>query len=162
MPGGIYERKPLEVRFWEKVNKNGPLLIDTKCWEWTGAKKKAGYGFIGLNYKNYYAHRLAYEFYYKVLPKEQHVLHKCDNPSCVNPEHLFLGSQVDNMKDMNLKNRHAVGEKTNINKLTDKEVIEIRNKYSSGIPNKTLCKEYNVSHATIHRVVYKKLWKHIS
>lgn len=98
---GTYDQRPnLEQRFWKKVHKTD------SCWLWTGAKFKSGYGQIDDKGKTLRAHRVSYELRYGVTPGDFHVLHSCDNPPCVNPSHLFLGTVKDNMRDCISKNRH--------------------------------------------------------
>src|ERR1700730_16330475 len=84
----------LEERFWNGVKKT------ENCWEWTKAKTLAGYGLIGYGKKLLYAHRLSYEIHIGSIPEKMFVLHRCDNPSCVNPKHLWIGTNHDNVKDM--------------------------------------------------------------
>jgi len=95
-------RKSIEERFWEKVNKDGPIHpeLGTSCWIWN-AYKITGYGVLG----NELAHRISWKIHHSSIPEGKRVLHRCDNPECTNPSHLFLGSQTDNMKDMIKKNR---------------------------------------------------------
>lgn len=126
---GEYRKRSLEDRFWEKVNKNGPFIIDTPCWEWTGSLTK-GYGYIGINNctKNEYAHRLSWIMAYGEIPDKLHVLHKCDNSKCVNPDHLWIGTNKDNQQDMIRKGRHNPvsfpGQSNPSAKLTNEQVIE--------------------------------------
>lgn len=91
--------RPLADRFWEKVQKT-----DT-CWTWGGSRHYRGYGFIRSGRTNVLAHRVAWELTNGSIPENMLVCHTCDNTSCVNPEHLFLGSQSDNMRDMTAKGR---------------------------------------------------------
>jgi hypothetical protein len=96
----------MEQRFWTKVNKNGP----NGCWIWTAAVDGGGYGNFALHKGRFVkAHRLAYEMMVGQIPEGMNVLHRCDTPRCVNPSHLFLGTQADNMADMVSKNRFRLG-----------------------------------------------------
>ncbi len=96
MPTGVYLRKPLEGRFWSKVNKNGPLWNGTHCWEWIGAIIPQGYGTIG-NRKTVLAHRFSYELLVGGIPEGLTIDHLCRNRRCVNPEHLEAVTLRDNL-----------------------------------------------------------------
>ena len=96
------KNKTLEERFWEKVNKNAP----NGCWEWTAFCYHHGYGYFGGKDNPFkYAHRFSYAPHLGSFDKDLCILHRCDNPKCVNPEHLFIGTQNTNMKDKVKKNR---------------------------------------------------------
>lgn len=105
--------KPLEQRFWEKVNKDGPIMpgMETNCWVWTATKDLDGYGRIVKLKKSLTAHRVSYKINCGPIPDNLFVCHKCDNRACVRPDHLFLGTASDNNKDMMNKGRTARGEK---------------------------------------------------
>src|ERR1039457_5628606 len=120
MPAGVYERKGLIERFWEKVQKS------ESCWLWTASTFWDGYGQIGLDGKKMRAHRLSYEINIGEIPEGLLVCHSCDNPRCVRPEHLFLGSQADNAQDMILKERSCRGTKNSQAKLSKEDVVKIR------------------------------------
>ena len=166
------KKVPFEQRFWNKVNKDGPTMshMDSCCWIWIGRqlKTKFNYGyfdvFVSTNKSiSVYAHRISWELANnQPVPKKLYVLHKCDNPPCVNPAHLFLGTYKDNSDDMIAKGRdnHVKGENHGCAKLTWLQVDKIRDRYaSSDITQKQLSKEYNVSEATIRRIIVKKIWK---
>jgi hypothetical protein len=102
-------RRPLEERFWEKVNKNGPIIRPElgPCWLWTGSLNESGYGQIFVQWpeRPRGAHRISWEIHFGPIPEGQHVLHHCDNPPCVRDSHLFLGDQGDNNRDALKKGR---------------------------------------------------------
>lgn len=97
--------KPLEQRFWNKVEKG------QRCWKWLGAKKKNGYGNFGTPQGTWIAHRMAFLLSAGSINVNLYVLHSCDNPSCVNPKHLFQGTQKQNLEDAKEKSRIAIGKK---------------------------------------------------
>lgn len=103
--------KPITERFWPRVNKAGPIhaVLGTPCWLWTGAPDNRGYGRLSttLGGSVLKAHRLSWEIANGAIPEGLCVLHRCDNPPCVNPEHLFLGTRPDNARDMADKGRHG-------------------------------------------------------
>lgn len=102
---------PVSVRLWRKCNKQGPThpILKTKCWEWTGAEfKGAGYGQIQVEGTPKRTHRVAWALSNGPIPKGLLVLHKCDNRRCIRPDHLFLGTQKDNVDDMVSKGRKVV------------------------------------------------------
>ena len=151
-------RTPPEKRFWAKVRKT------RSCWIWEACKDAHGYGAFtvpkleDMGWRTEKAHRLAWKFTYGEEPGLRHVLHRCDNPSCVNPDHLFLGTHQDNMKDMVRKNRHAVGERSGASKLTEEEVLEIR---SSPETATKLAKKYGVDLSTVCKVRRRVHWAHV-
>lgn len=162
------------IRFWSKVDKNGPIVshMDTPCWEWVGRRINGNcrYGcfdvLVETNHSiSVFAHRISWELSNnQSIPDGLYVLHRCDNPSCVNPNHLFLGTYKDNSDDMIRKGRavHVKGEQHGCAKLTESQVIEIRNRYAAeGISHKKLAKEYNVNENTICKIIIRKTWKHI-
>jgi len=139
-------------RFWSHVDKECSEFFD--CWEWTGSKNRCGYGVLRLNRKTVLAHRLMYEIYYGEIPEGMMVLHECDNPSCVNPDHLKLGTQKDNMKDAYNKGRGQ-------SKLTCEDVIAIRILCQCGYPRRLIAKMYHITSNHITRITTRKQWREI-
>jgi hypothetical protein len=150
--------KDITDRFWEKVEKT-----DT-CWNWT-AYKQNGYGYFRVNNKIITAHRFSFQLKHNRLIKDKLcILHSCDNPKCVNPDHLSEGTQLDNINDMCNKERQkgAVGVNNCNAKLNEKKVLEIRAKYAKGGTTlMKLAEEYDVSFGLIGFVINRKMWSHI-
>jgi len=152
--------------FWNKVSITAD---DNRCWLWLGAKNPKGYG--NKRWGNGYdkAHRIAWMYPDYVIPDGMCVLHSCDNPSCCNPKHLFLGTHQDNSDDMYSKGREARGEKVSnkgeksaSHKLTNEQIIEIRNRFNTiKISKSYLAKEFGVSVTMICRIIKRKNWVHI-
>jgi hypothetical protein len=142
--------------FWKKAVFNQA----NNCLEWNESKNRQGYGRIKINGKSLRAHRYSYELTYGDIPDGMDVLHKCDNPACINPKHLFLGNDKDNVSDAIAKGRH-INPKT-IYKLTADQIREIKNKY---IPNiysiRKLAREYKVSYWAIQSILHGVNWKNV-
>lgn len=140
---------------------------ETGCWLWVGAKKPGGYGnaWVDGHYEN--AHRLAYRLFIGPIPPGLHVLHRCDNPPCVRPDHLFLGTDADNTDDMWKKGRNPVmpvlkGERAPSAVLTDQAVAAIRERHRAGGNRQVdLAKEYGVTQSTISKVIRGATWSHV-
>ena len=142
-------------RFWGKVNIGSP----GDCWQWAACKEKDGYGHFGRDGKMRRAHRLSWQFTYGDIPEGMCVLHRCDNPGCVNPSHLFLGTHADNMHDAAQKGRLAHGEENGRHKLTGEDVLEIRELLAKGaLTQQNIADEFGVSQAHVSYIKHGKTW----
>lgn len=161
---GVYQRsKPVDVtaEFMSRVRPNHL----SGCWEWTGAKNGLGYGLFRLNGKAQRAHRVSILLHKKKDPTNMVVCHACDNPSCVNPDHLWLGTQKDNMRDMRQKGRSAKapsllkGEKHPRSKLTSEQVLAILGDDRTHV---AIAAQYGVSKSLIRSIKSGKTWRHVT
>lgn len=162
---------PVTERFWQSVDKSG------ECWLWMGTRRSDGYGVINISTRKEgqqrfaRAHRVAWELTHGPIPEGLFVCHRCDNPSCVRPEHLFLGNARDNGQDMAQKGRggyashperYRHGECMDNAKLTNATAAEIRQSYARGEANQCqLARRYGVSRRTIRCVLAGTTWRHM-
>lgn len=164
-------------RFWIKVDKTGD------CWEWRASRNYRGYGTFSIGYGKspVLAHRRSYEMTYGAIPDGLFVLHHCDNPPCVRPEHLFLGTNADNMADMMKKGRYvprkipsgdaswsrnnldrvARGERHAGVKLTNEQVTELRKLREEGKTFAYLSRTFGIGYTQIGRIIRRESWGHI-
>ena len=153
-------------RFWDKVEKNGPVSAPDlgPCWVWTGDRHEHGYGRLketGTR-ATVYAHRLSYELHHGPIPPDHHVCHRCDNPPCVNPAHLFAGTDRDNHADRDAKNRVRHGERHANAKLTADKARVIRALYAAGgVSQRKIAQLYGVSHQTISELLRGENWRRV-
>lgn len=150
---------PIEDRF----NSKWIPEPNSGCWLWDGAQLPRGYGILGKGRRGkgyYYAHRLSYQLHRGEVPDGLSVLHRCDVPSCVNPDHLFLGTQKTNMEDKKAKLRHRPGEQHPNAILTYGEVYRIRAEYASGrISLSKLGGKHGLTMQHVHDIVQWKIWR---
>ncbi len=158
---------------WKTQEK--PALIDvfyehvgrkqaSGCILWAGPVNGKGYGQMGYDYENLMAHRVSYELFVGPIPEGLHVLHRCDTPGCINPTHLFVGTQSDNVQDMLDKGRGGDrhGERSGTAKLSEEQVLAIRTRYAQGdITQAELASEYSVSRPTITVIITGRNWAHL-
>ena len=147
-----------QERFESKIDRS------SSCHIWKAGKDKDGYGSVSIRGKNLGSHRVSFLIHHGEIPDGMQVLHRCDNPSCVNPGHLFLGTAKDNMVDREEKKRggQLSGSRQGLSKLTEEDVREIRARYSFGkIGYIKLGKEFGVSHSNIVSIVNRETWKHV-
>lgn len=146
-------RKPgyesLEDAFWHHVE---PAPWDS-CWEWVGARATFGYGTMGYSNRQWLAHRASWIIHFGPIPDGMEVCHTCDNPSCVNPYHLFLGSHLDNMRDMATKGRHPM-----MGRITEEDVREIRRLAEGGMSQQKIAKHYGIVQQQVSRIVRRERW----
>lgn len=175
------------ARFWSKVDKRGP----DECWEWKAGRTNEGYGQFYFNGNPIGAHRFSHRLVLGEIPPSFFVCHKCDNKSCVNPSHLFVGTPADNVADRHRKGRDAsgdrngarrwpermsrgdshwakshrdrmFGEKNHSAKLTADQVVQIRSEYASGgISQQALARRFGVSLTSLHRIIRRRSWTHV-
>lgn len=146
----VEQDEKLVKLFLEKIDFNGPKILSTPCWIWIMGKTKAGYGRLLYNGVSTYSHRLSWIIFNGCLDPVKKVCHHCDNPACVNPDHLFVGSQQDNIKDMHSKGR----QKGNPRKLTNTQVNAI---FNDKRPYSLIAIDYGVKSQTICKIKNKKL-----
>lgn len=167
-----FEIDGLEERFWSKVDKTGG------CWIWTGPKMHGGYGRVNLllrggkrkdlnDYGYLSAHRLAYELTYGEILDHLHICHKCDNPPCVRPTHLFSGTPADNVRDASVKGRMKGsagcrinrGDSNHFAKLTYDQVDKIRQRINDGESLHVIGNEYGISYHQMYRIKINESWR---
>ena len=147
----------LEERFWRKVRKTDG------CWMWDATRLERGYGVISNKGRFLRAHRVSYELHYGSIPTDMCVLHSCDNPSCVRPDHLRLGSRADNAADKVAKKRHAFGERHGKAKVSDQQVLEMRQLYRTGQMRVCdLARKYGLRDASICLILAGINFKHLA
>lgn len=152
-------------RFWSRVEKSD---VPNACWNWTKSTSNR-YGVLRVTIDGVKilrpAHRLSYEIHYGEIPPGMCVCHRCDNPSCVNPAHLFLGTHEENMHDKGRKGRGrgAKGVTNGAHKLSEESVREIRRRYATGTTTQdVLAREFGVSSTTIRNIVKRLQWQYLT
>ena len=156
---GRYPRLPAIDRFWANVMPEP----NSGCWLWAGAVMLNGYGRIrGYDGKGIGAHRFSYLAFRGAVPEGMMVCHKCDVPSCVNPDHLWLGTPADNKADCVSKGRHVRGEKNHTTILSDADVKEILKKYRDGCSPADLVTLFNTTDRIVERIISRETWRHLN
>lgn len=146
------------ARFWSKVDKNGP----NGCWLWMGyTDPKMGYGVFCVDHKHVKAHRFSWALVNGAIPEDKRALHNCDNPPCLSPDHLWLGTNADNNLDRDSKGRHVrlVGEKNGWSRLTTEQALEIK---TSNASITDMMRKFGISRCHAHNVRKGKVWAHLN
>jgi len=143
---------------WKKID----IKDKDDCWDWNGAKDKDEYGRMSINCILKYSHRIVYEETHGSIPSGLYILHKCNNPSCCNPNHLYIGTQYTNAKQMVFEHRQARWNRNGQAKLNKDGVLKIRFLYSTGEYScGDLGKIFGISRQQIYRIIKNKNWKHL-
>lgn len=173
-------RTPIAERFWPRVQKGGP----GECWEWMGGRFPTGYGACWDGDRTGKAHRISWEMAHGSIPNGMCVLHRCDNPPCVNPDHLFLGTIDDNNRDMMAKGRGVFpgpkrpatgdrngsrttpasrprGERVATAKLTESQAKEIIRLAAAGKPRRVIAALFGIHYLHVCRIFRGGCWKHL-
>lgn len=156
-------------RMTAKVDRSGG---PDACWTWTGARHRGGYGVLhtgGKCGRTVYAHRVSWMLHTGTDPANMAVCHRCDNPPCCNPRHLFLGTIADNVRDMIDKGRartaarppHLRGEAHGSAKITEANVIEIRQRSAMGEPSPTIAASFGIDPSTVRQIIRRVIWRHV-
>lgn len=152
-------------KYWGRVDKAGrPNHRIGRCWEWTGPRLKHGYGTHNDDGRKFLAHQLAVRLSGREIPKGLCACHRCDNPGCVRPSHLFVGTRKQNSEDMSRKLRGCHGEKQHCSKLSSADISAIRKRYkrySHKDGSGAIAKEYGVTPAQVWRVALGHQWRHL-
>lgn len=163
--GEIMEKKHID-NLWSKIE----VRDSNVCWEWRGARNKHGYGITTIRNKQHLSHRIVWLHQHGVMNLSMKVLHRCDNPPCCNPSHLFLGTQSDNVYDMIAKGRRRngisrtsakKGEENYRAKVKNSDVEKIRELRKMETPLKEIARQFGIHVATVSDIVSRRTWKHI-
>lgn len=152
--------------FWALVDQSS-----AGCWEWPGHRNGLGYGRVTYHHKDWTAHRLAWVLPRGPIPEGMFVCHRCDNPPCIRPDHLFLGTAMENNRDALAKGRYqsrpqhdhfySRGENNHAAVLTVEKVLEIRRRYEAGETKAALSREFGVAWTNIRLIVERRSWRHV-
>jgi hypothetical protein len=175
-------------RYWAKVNKTDP----SGCWMWSGLKSKEGYGRFYFERRRFFAHRISWFWHFGAIPDEVLICHTCDQPSCVRPDHLWVGNDTANIADRHRKGRTASGDRHGsrihpervprgerngsvtcpesrprgegcyLSKLIDNDIREIRRLSASGLSYPSIAVRYNVTPENIGAIVRRRTWRHVT
>lgn len=150
----------LSDSLWSRVD----IKAKDECWPWMGSTNSDGYGTLKFRGKYFHAHRVAYELTNGPIPNRLNILHRCDNPPCCNPAHLWPGTDQDNVDDMMAKRRNKVfvGTQNRSAKVTEDDIPVIRALYAQGnLSQQKIGVLYGVSDVTVSYIIHRKTWRHV-
>ena len=156
MPKGVYQRRTTHENFLLKVK-----ISESGCWEWVGSKLKDGYGHFHVNRVGIPAHRYSYKFYKGEIPDGCVIRHTCDNPSCVNPDHLQVGTQKENYDDSKMKGRHSHGEAHGNSVYSEQQIRKVMQLIADGIKPKVVSDKTGVALSTVYDIKGGRSWQHL-
>lgn len=162
-PGHLYLR-PIDMSLEERLKRHtNNFGVSGVCWEWVGHKNKQGYGSLTVYNETYRATHISYINFKGPIPEGMIICHSCDNPSCVNPEHLWAGTYKDNSQDRDVKKRNqdTRGEKNPLSRLKEEDILEIRRMSKNGWLGTEIAHFYQMHPNHIRDIILKKSWKHI-
>lgn len=151
----LRHKRPVGLSLSETFDYFMPGIPGADCWEWAGSRNRAGYGVVRMTDSSFPAHRVSYELFIGPIPEGWCVCHRCDNPPCCNPNHLFVGTKDDNNQDKVAKGRNAAT-------LAAEDVTKIRNLYANGgVLQRELAQIYGVARSNISLMISRKTWRHV-
>jgi hypothetical protein len=161
----INRNSPVLSRFWSRVNKRGKQTPLGRCWEWVASIGTHGYGQLSVNGKPVTTHTFSWKIHNGEIEGSKFVLHRCNNKSCVNPRHLYLGTHGDNVRDRTADGGDPQGERNGMSRLTKTQILEAKRKYipyhrTRGI--RALARELGVNHSYLGEVIRGRRWKHLA
>lgn len=154
----------MDQKWIDSFNKKYRINPDSGCWEWTASLIGKGYGQFKCaeDPRQQYAHRFSYLIHKGEIPAGKCVLHRCDNPKCVNPDHLFVGSKLDNGQDMQRKGRSTYGEKNTQAVLSAADIRTIRSLCAEGeLPQWRIAKMFGIQQMEVSRIYRRERWAHV-
>lgn len=154
-PAANLDQKAAQQRLFERCMPEP----NSGCWLWTENVTQGGYGYLDFNCRRWRAHRLAYAAFVGPFDESLVVCHRCDTPSCINPDHLWLGTQGDNVRDCARKHRYPVGANHPRAKLSERDVIAVRRLHALGVMQKRIAQRYGVSESAIGSIIRREVWK---
>lgn len=153
-----YASESPKRQFWPHVVEG---RTESECWKWSGCLDQHGYGKVGTSEKRFQANRFSWKIHFGEIPDGMFVCHRCDNPECTNPKHLFLGTPYDNQADSVAKRRQAFGERSGKNKITEDDVKLLRSMRDAGVKLQHLAMFFPLKEAQISSIAHRKSWKSV-